>query len=109
MSDVFLIGALASTFLYLEQSMTTRLPAPIYIHQTTSTHCADYDIATFQCKFGFQLLSSLYGDEVEHIQCDNGCVCHIEEPFMIMLYRMTSYVKFTKMQDEFGIEYTLIV
>jgi hypothetical protein len=110
MSHVALTGALISTFLYLEQTMTTRLPPPLLIRR--ERRIADYDIISFQCKFGFQqedaasLLSCLFGDEIQYIRCDNGTSCHIEEAFLIMLYRMTSYEKFTRMQHEFGIEYT---
>jgi hypothetical protein len=103
------MSGLAAACAYVDQTCTTRLPPRVYLR--LHKRIRDYDPASFKTKFGFNqdhaasLLSCLFPD-IEFLRCQNRSVFHIEEAFLIMLYRMTKNRMFTDIQEEFGIEYT---
>ena len=44
----------------------------------------------------------------DDIVCDNGAHCHSKEAFLILLFQMTSYQRFSDMESHFGIDYSML-
>ena len=74
----------------------------------------DYDTGTFKVKFKFlkthahAVMSCLLGFNPPNISCDNRSVCHYEEAFLIMLFRMARPRTLVEASEEFGIDHSQI-